>query len=210
MFQGLLVAPTSFRKPHLNMLREATVAQAPRAHFDPYRSEGLFFYPEIELVMEALPCQMFGDQTPSCVSSCCRLWWLQWFFRAAARPGVFQDTSGEKLKISHGNWITPPLETHTQSHTLHTLLPLMPKHWGVTWNLSVCLTDDGSLLSDLTKPAVASNEISGIFFNVWNKADQMNWRDVFLLLYIWHRARRLFSLFSQIPAVLHFMVGREH
>ena len=44
MFQGLLVAPTAFRKPYLNMLREATVAQAPRAHFDPCRSEGLFFF----------------------------------------------------------------------------------------------------------------------------------------------------------------------
>lgn len=29
------------RKPHLNMLREATVAQAPGARFDPHRSEGL-------------------------------------------------------------------------------------------------------------------------------------------------------------------------
>lgn len=27
------------------------------------------------------------------------------------------------------------------SHTLHTLLPLMPKHRGMTWNLSMCLTD---------------------------------------------------------------------
>lgn len=74
-FMFLLVALTSFRKPHLNMLREATVAHAPRAHFDPCRSEGLFFFhPEVERVMEALPCQMFGDQTSSCVSSCRHLW----------------------------------------------------------------------------------------------------------------------------------------
>lgn len=118
MFWGLLVAPTSFRKPHLNMLTEATVAQAPRAHFDRCRSEGLFFHPEVERVMEALPCQMFGDQAPSCVSSCCRLWWSHRFSRAGARPGVFQDTIGEKQKISHGNRITPPLQTHARLHTL--------------------------------------------------------------------------------------------
>lgn len=34
-----------------------------------------------------------------------------------ARPGVFQDTSGEKQKISHGNRITPPLQT--LAHTPH-------------------------------------------------------------------------------------------
>lgn len=76
-----------------------------------------FFHPEVERVMEALPCQMFGDQAPSCVSSCCRLWWSRRFSRAGARPGVFQDTSVEKQKISHGNRITPPLQT--LAHTLH-------------------------------------------------------------------------------------------
>lgn len=72
-FRGLLVAPTSFREAHLNTLREATVAQAPRAHFDPRRSEDLFFCPEVKRVVEVLLRQMFGDQAPSCVSSCCRL-----------------------------------------------------------------------------------------------------------------------------------------
>lgn len=36
------MAPVAFRKPYLNMLREATVAQKPRAHFDPCRSEAFF------------------------------------------------------------------------------------------------------------------------------------------------------------------------
>lgn len=42
---------------------------------------------------------------------------------------------------------------HPSRHlrTLYTLLPLKPKHQGVTWNLSMCLTDVGSLLSDLPK-----------------------------------------------------------
>lgn len=40
------------------MLREAKAAQAPRAHFDPCRSEALFFfYPEVERVVEALPAR---------------------------------------------------------------------------------------------------------------------------------------------------------
>lgn len=76
-----------------------------------------FFIPRLKRVMEALPCQMFGDQAPSCVSSCCRLWWSHRFSRAAARPGVFQDTSGEKQRISHGNQITPPLQTHSHTHS---------------------------------------------------------------------------------------------
>ena len=42
VFWGLLVAPVAFRKPYLNTLREATVAQKPRAHFDPCRSEAFF------------------------------------------------------------------------------------------------------------------------------------------------------------------------
>lgn len=72
-FRGLLVAPTSFREAHLNTLREATVAQAPRAHFDPRRSEDLFFCPGVKRAVEVLLRQMFGDQAPSCVSSCRRL-----------------------------------------------------------------------------------------------------------------------------------------
>lgn len=79
---------------------------------------------------EALPCQMFGNQAPSCVSSCCRLWWSHRFTRAAARPVVFQDTSGEKRKISCGNQITPPLQTH--AHTLPAA-SIMLKHKGMTW-----------------------------------------------------------------------------
>lgn len=43
------------------------------------------------------------------------------FFQARTQPGVFQDTSGEKKKknqkISHGNQITPPLQTLAHSHT---------------------------------------------------------------------------------------------
>lgn len=76
-----------------------------------------FFHPEVERVMEALPCQMFGDQTSSCVSSCRRLWWSHWFSRARVRPGVFQDTSRGKKKqrINRGNRITPPLQTPARS-----------------------------------------------------------------------------------------------
>lgn len=39
----LLVPPAPFRKPSLNILREAKAAQAPRAHFDPCRSEAFIF-----------------------------------------------------------------------------------------------------------------------------------------------------------------------
>jgi len=103
-----------------------------------------FFHPGVVRVMEALPCQMFGDQAPSCVSSCCRLWCSHRFTRAGARPGVFQDTSGEKEKISHGNQITPPLQTHTHTHTLTC------SHNAKTPGRE--LTDAGSSLHDLTKP----------------------------------------------------------
>ena len=125
------MAATSFRKPHLNTLREATVAQAPRAHFDPCRSEGPFFSSRdwASHGSLALPDVWRPDSflrlillSPLVIASGS-------FSGAGARPGVFQDTSGEKQKISHGNWITPPLQN--QSHTLHTLLPLMPKRRGV-------------------------------------------------------------------------------
>lgn len=142
MLRGLLVAPTSFRKPHLNMLREATVAQAPRAHFDPRRSEGPFFFFLSRRLSESwkpsparcLETRLLPVSHPAVAPGDSRQ-----FSWAGARPGVFQDTSGEKQKISHGNQITPPLQT--RSHTLCTLLPLKPKHQGVTWNLSMCLTD---------------------------------------------------------------------
>lgn len=42
-FLTLLVPPAPFRKPYLNILKEAKAAQAPRAHFDPCRSEAFFF-----------------------------------------------------------------------------------------------------------------------------------------------------------------------
>lgn len=42
-FLTLLVPPAPFRKPSLNILREAKAAQAPRAHFDPCRSEAFIF-----------------------------------------------------------------------------------------------------------------------------------------------------------------------
>lgn len=54
---------------------------------------------------------------------------------------------------------------HPSRHlrTLYTLLPLMPKHRGMTWNLSMCLTDVGSFLSDLTKPSLATDVLSTVF-----------------------------------------------
>lgn len=116
-FWGLPMAPTSFRKAHLNILREATVAQAPRAHFDPHRSEGFFFYHEVERVMEALPHQMFGSQAPSCVSSCCRLRWCS-FFLAGGRPSDFQDSGGEKRELAMEIELPHP-SIHLHTHTVH-------------------------------------------------------------------------------------------
>lgn len=59
----MAATPFFFGKAHLNTLREATVAQAPRAHFDPRRSEDLFFCPEVKAAVEVFLCQMLGDRS---------------------------------------------------------------------------------------------------------------------------------------------------
>lgn len=161
MFQGLLVAPTSFRKPHLNMLREATVAQAPRAHFDPCRSEGLFFF---------IP--RLSESWKPCPARC-----LETRLLPVSHPAVASgDRSGSlgleldlecfRTPVEKNRKLAVEIELpHPSRHsrTLYTLLPLMPKHRGMTWNLSMCLTDVGSFLSDLTKPSAASDSF---FFHV--------------------------------------------
>lgn len=50
---------------------------------------------------------------------------------------------------------------HPSRHprALYTLLPLKPKHQGVTWNLSMCLTDVGSFLHDFKKPGVQLRDL---------------------------------------------------
>lgn len=139
MFQGLLVAPASFRKPHLNMLREATVAQAPRAHFDPGRSEGPFFF---------IP--RLSESWKPCPARCLETRLLPVSHPAVASGdrvgslGLELDLECFRTPVEKNRKLAMEIELphpSRHSHTLHTLLPLMPKHRGMTWNLSMCLTD---------------------------------------------------------------------
>lgn len=73
------------------------------------------------------------------------------------------------------------------SRTLHTLVPLMPKRRGMTWNLSMCLTDVGSFLSDSTKPSVASDMLSPVFSftcEISRPESEIIWIDVYLTVYV--------------------------
>lgn len=118
-------------KPHLNMLWEATVAQAPRAHFDPCRSEGLFFsIPrlwkpcparclETRLLPVSHPAVAFGDRVVSL--------------------GLEVDLQCFIAPVEKNRKLAMEIELpHPSRHlcTLYTLLPLKPKHQGMTWNLS--------------------------------------------------------------------------
>lgn len=145
MFWDLLVAQASFRKPYLNMLREATVAHAPRAHFDPCRSEGLFF-----------SSWRLSELWKPCPARC-----LETRLLPVSHPAVASGdrVSSLRLEFDLECFRTPVEEKHRKlameikllhpsRHTLCALLPLMLKHQGVTWKLSVCLTDAEASLGD--------------------------------------------------------------
>lgn len=191
------------------------MAQAPRAHFDPCRSEGLFFFfffiprlseswkpcparcLETRLLPVSHPAVASGDRAGS-------LRLLELDLQCFRTPVEKNRKLAMEIKLPHPS---------RHSHTLYTLLPLMPKHGGMTWNLSMCLTDVGSFLSDLTKSCVASDVPSTVFSFMCETKQTREGDDLDRCLF--HcisdtRLGKLYSLFSKIPAVLHFMVGRQH
>lgn len=117
-FMFLLVALTSFRKPHLNMLREATVAHAPRAHFDPCRSEGLFFFiPRLSKSWKPCPARCLETRllpvSHPAVASGDRIGSLGLEFDLECFRTPVEGK--KKQRINHGNRITPPLQTPARS-----------------------------------------------------------------------------------------------
>lgn len=158
-FMFLLVALTSFRKPHLNMLREATVAHAPRAHFDPCRSEGLFFFiPRLSESWKPCPARCLETRllpvSHPAVTSGDRIGSLGLEFDLECFRTPVEGKKNRELTV-----VIELLHPSRHPRALYTLLPLKPKHQGVTWNLSMCLTDVGSFLHDFKKPGVQLRDL---------------------------------------------------
>lgn len=99
---------------------------------------------------------------------------------------------------------------HPSRHlcTLCTLLPLVPKHWGMTWKLLMGLTDVWWFSESLVLQLTCSAQFFLLCAKENRAGRQMIWIDACFFVCIWHQAMQRFLLFSKIPAVFHFIIER--